>query len=464
MVDICGRSRGTGPPRHELLECFCCRSDFPEPGFFDMRFLFLGTPVSSSNRGVLALGSSLVGLARQADPAAEIGLLIGHHRNESIPYRVGESIIQVPVLPCRLSPRSRLRDHLVWIALVAVIYRLAPFGWGRPKIARLAPWVEALHRADFVGDIRGGDSFSDIYGFRRFFYGFTLAAIVLLVKGRIAQMPQTYGPYAGRTARAMARFLLLRSSVIYARDRASREVALGLVGDRKEVLLSPDVAFSLSPILPRNLRLEPLLPNATREGVIGININGLMYSGGYTRKNMFGLKLLYPIFLPRLIAALLESSASEIWLIPHTFAKTGSPESDPEASRLVRAALPINLQARVRMAVGDYDQHEIKAVIGKCDFFVGSRMHACIAALSQGIPCVGVAYSMKFAGVFESVGMEEWIVDGRDTEEDAAIARIVNLYGRRDEVRTSLRLRADAARSQLKEVFASLLSPSANDA
>ena len=47
-----------------------------------------------------------------------------------------------------------------------------------------------------------------------------------------------------------------------------------------------------------------------------------------------------------------------------------------------------------------------KAVIGQCDFFIGSRMHACIAALSQGVPCVGVAYSMKFAGVFDTVGME----------------------------------------------------------
>ena len=61
----------------------------------------------------------------------------------------------------------------------------------------------------------------------------------------------------------------------------------------------------------------------------------------------------------------------------------------------------------------EYDQHEIKGVIGMCDFFVGSRMHACIGALSQGIPCVGVAYSMKFRGVFESVGVADWVVDSR---------------------------------------------------
>jgi polysaccharide pyruvyl transferase WcaK-like protein len=237
-----------------------------------------------------------------------------------------------------------------------------------------------------------------------------------------------------------------------------------VVANRREVRLSPDVAFSLRPIPPREIHLDPALDQAATDEIIGINVNGLMYNGGYNRKNMFGLKLDYPAFLPRLIVSLLEQSATEIWLIPHTFAKPGSPESDPEASRLVRAALPAHLQARVRVVVGDYDQHEIKAVIGKCDFFVGSRMHACIAALSQGIPCVGAAYSMKFRGVFESVGMEEWIVDGRDTEGDAAIRKIMDLYAKRNEVRVGLRLRADAARTQLKEVFASLLSRSATHA
>lgn len=422
-----------------------------------MRVLFLGISVSSSNRGVLALGSSLVGLTRQSAPTAEIGLLIGHHRAEVVTFRVGATQLQVPVIPCRLSPRSSLKDHLLWIMLAAVLYRLMPSSSLRRRIARLAPWVEAISNADFVGDIRGGDSFSDIYGLRRFLHGFFLQAVVLLVRGDIAQMPQTYGPYKSGIARSLARFLLLRSGTIIARDRASLRVAQDLVGSRKKILLSPDVAFSLQPIPPREIHLDPPRPAGNPDQIIGINVNGLMFNGGYNRKNMFGLKLDYGAFLPKLILALLSRHAGEIWLIPHTFAIPGSPESDPEACRLVRQALPPEAQSRVSIVTGDYDQHEIKAVIGRCSFLIGSRMHACIAALSQGIPCVGVAYSMKFRGVFESVGMQDWIVDGRDYETDQAIERILILFEQKSSARAELAQRADLARIELKQMFDGLV-------
>ncbi len=38
---------------------------------------------------------------------------------------------------------------------------------------------------------------------------------------------------------------------------------------------------------------------------VGININRLMYNGGYVRNNMFGLKLDYPSFLKELVDRLL---------------------------------------------------------------------------------------------------------------------------------------------------------------
>ncbi|RXK52919.1 polysaccharide pyruvyl transferase family protein [Oleiharenicola lentus] len=424
---------------------------------FIMRVLFLGIAVSSSNRGVLALGSSLIGLTRQSVPTAEIGLLIGHNRTEVVPFRVGETQLLVPVIPCRLSPRSSPKDHLLWIMLVALAYRLTPSAALRRRLAGLAPWVEAISRADMVGDIRGGDSFSDIYGLSRFLHGFFLQAVVLLVRGDIAQMPQTYGPYKSGLARALARFLLLRSGTIIARDLASRQVAQTLVGTRKKILLSPDVAFSLQPIPPQAIHLDPPQAEGGAGKIIGINVNGLMFNGGYNRKNMFGLKLDYQALLPELIRTLLDRHPGEIWLIPHTFALPGSPESDPEASRLVRESLPPEAQARVRIVTGDYDQHEIKAVIGKCSFLIGSRMHACIAALSQGIPCVGVAYSMKFRGVFESVGMQDWIVDGRDHTHGDAINRILALHQQCDVVREDLNRRANETRIELRRVFDELL-------
>ena len=418
----------------------------------------MGTSVTSGNRGVLALGVSLVNLCCEAAQDAEVVLLLSHSEHRPISFKVDGEERAIPIVPCRLSPRSRPQDHLFWIVAMSLLYRLLPIASVRRLIADSTPWIRAVSLAEVVGDVRGGDSFSDIYGMGRFLLGFFMAWSVILVRGDMVQFPQTYGPFKKPLARWLARFLLIRSSAVIARDKRSQRVAQDLLGEHYEVLLSPDVAFSLAVAQPENILLEPVPDSLRTGGVIGLNVNGLMYHGGYTRDNMFGLQLSYPDFLADLVTALLHEHAVEIWLVPHTFAPAGDVESDQDASRKLREALPPVLQSRVRIVAAEYDQHEIKGVIGRCDFCVGSRMHACIAALSQGVPCVGVAYSMKFEGVFESVGMGEWVVDGRTMQNAAAVARIVDLYRTRNDVREGLAQRADEARATLRKVFKNMFT------
>lgn len=419
----------------------------------------MGTPVTCGNRGVLALGVSLVNLNWNASHGGDISLLLGNKDNMPVSLRVGGERRLIPVVNYRMSPRSRPREHFAWILLASVFYRLFPFKAVQKFLARSTPWIHAVASADLVGDIRGGDSFSDIYGMKRFLHSFLVIWSVLLVRGTIVQFPQTYGPYKSPLARCLARYLLKRSNVIIARDEQSRKVAQDLVGAGNRVLLSPDVAFSLEAVQPKQIETIPPMLNGIPKGVVGLNVNGLMYNGGYTRNNMFGLELDYVKFLSELCIALLQVNSGELWLIPHTYAPMGSVESDNECSEKLRDSLPQDFRGRVRIVTGDYDQHEIKWIIGQCEFFIGSRMHACIAALSQGVPCVGVAYSMKFGGVFDSVGMGEWVVDARSVNNAEAASRITSLYRQRNEVRQALRKRANEARVKLEDVFRDLLKP-----
>ena len=417
----------------------------------------MGTPVSSGNRGILALGASLVSLCSEAAEGSAIFLLLEHRNNQSVSFRVRKKLELIPVVNGRISPRARLCDHFGWILAMSILYRLVPWRRFRAGIENSTPWIGAVAQAGMVGDVRGGDSFSDIYGMERFLMGFVAAWSVILVKGSIVQFPQTYGPFKRPIARIMARFLLRRSSVIIARDKQSLQVAQNLVGPEKVVILSPDVAFSLESVRPKQIELSPPLIGPVPASVIGLNVNGLMYNGGYTRNNMFGLRLDYTRFLQDVIPALLNENSGELWLIPHTYAPLGKVESDNDASTKVRDALPAALRDRVRVVSAEYDQHELKGIIGECDFFVGSRMHACIAALSQGVPCVGVAYSMKFAGVFDSVGMQGWVVDARDATTDQAVAQVVSLFRQRNAVRSDLSKRSAWAGKQLQTVFRNLV-------
>jgi polysaccharide pyruvyl transferase WcaK-like protein len=429
-----------------------------------MKICLLGISAASRNQGVQALGASLVNLCGGLADEVDAMLLTGHPKKDTVSFRTAKGPVVVQVVNFRLSPRSCLKEHLAWIVVMSVAYRCLPLSPVRRRIASSIPWIGALESCDLAGDVMGGDSFSDIYGMQRFIIGFLPAWTVLLVRGTMVQLPQTYGPYKSPLARWLARYLLRRSRVIVARDKVSQRIAQDLVGAPMEVRLSPDVAFSLVAVHPGVLSVDPALDGSPSGSVIGLNVNGLMYRGGYTRNNMFGLRMDYPGFLRDLVTGLLDEHDGELWLIPHTYAAAGDVESDSEASRELRESLPQSLQPRVRIVDGEYDQHEVKGVIGTCDFFIGSRMHSCIAALSQGVPCVGVAYSMKFRGVFESVGMEDWVVDARELDADQAVARVMELYRTRDGIRDELAANADAARVRLKEVFAGILNTAAGNA
>jgi colanic acid/amylovoran biosynthesis protein len=417
----------------------------------------MGASLGTGNRGVSALGASLVKLLSEANPCGEIGMMIGSRRSEAFKIAVNGIERSVPIVAYRLSLKAPLRQHLAWIALLACFYRFLPIGRLRRRIIKSSPWIKALAEADLVGDIRGGDSFSDIYGA----YGFIVASLPVMtaiwVRGSVVMFPQTYGPFRSKSARLVARYILRHSSLILSRDADGISVAEQLAGPRVKAFLCPDVAFALDASAPLNEGIEPPWP-ASRPGcIIGLNVNGLMYNGGYSRKNMFGLELDYRDFLKRIIVALVALPSTAILIIPHTFAPLGNVESDPEASRKVIQELPIASRHLVHLMTMEHDQYEIKAIIGKCDFFIGSRMHSCIAALSQGLPTVGVAYSKKFKGVFETVGVGDWVVDARDAALEASVNLIVERVKSRETMRTSISGKQRQAQAILRDSFAHLI-------
>lgn len=423
----------------------------------------MGASLGTGNRGVSALGASLVKLVRLTCPEISVVMLIGRRTSEAFDLKVDGQRLQVGVLNYRMSFRARFGEHLfVWSAL-AGLYRALPVASWRSFLRRRYPLIRACAGKDLLGNICGGDSFSDIYGLKNFLLSWLEMVSVVLVRRQIVLFPQTYGPYRTRTAKAAARFILRHASHILSRDRESLETVRSLIGDCPRARFCPDVAFMLEAVVPSLLEIAPPMPVPHPRCLVGINVNGLMFNGGYTRANMFGLKLDYRRFLEQLVTSLLGNLDTHVLLIPHTFATPGRVESDPEACRKVMTSVAPQLAPRVHIVTAEYDQSEIKGVIGLCDFFIGSRMHACIAALSQGIPAVGVAYSKKFAGVFETVGAADWVVDGRTMNNDEALAKTLDLFQRREEIRPELKRLVKEAQEQLRAVFVDLLRPLARD-
>ena len=168
---------------------------------------------------------------------------------------------------------------------------------------------------------------------------------------------------------------------------------------------------------------------------------------------MFGIKADYNRLVQSLIDFFVRECGAHVIIVPHVYGTDESGESDTIASRKVFDHAAYDVKSHLHLIEEKYDQHEIKAIIGRCNFFVGSRMHACIAALSQCIPAVGLAYSNKFHGVFESVGAEKLAIDIRKWDETTVLGAVKNAYISRREYREKLEGTIPAVREVALGIF-----------
>ena len=405
-----------------------------------------GASLDGGNLGVRALAVSVIGLLNRACAEVDLAFHYGHAQGGLRSLVSRGRRVDVKVYNCRMSPRSAAAEHILLILALAALYRIGIRG-----PARRNAWLRSLLAADVVADIRGGDSFSDIYGLGRFLTG-SLPLLTVAVLGRPYHMlPQTYGPFRLTVSRWLAATLLRNAATILTRDRNCLPTVQQLSG--RSALYCPDVAFTLEALRPRHLEFSPdgfsLDTNAL---TIGINISGLLYMGGYTGRNMFGLRSEYRVLMDGLVERLLASTTARILIVPHV-----SGEQEREACASLLQSASARHPGRVFMLSAPLDERETKWVIGRMDFFVGARMHACIAALSQGVPAVGLAYSDKFLGVFESAGVGSVVIDLRKMEQSEVIDKTLSAFERRAALQERLLSRIAGIQDEVEQAFRGLL-------
>lgn len=275
-----------------------------------------------------------------------------------------------------------------------------------------------LAACDLVLDIGEGDSFSDIYGWKRLFYLIVTKVRASSGRRRLIMSPQTIGPFKHPVTAWLGDIAMNRADVVFSRDALSTRYLYSrrIASPFHEAV---DVAFAL----PFEARARE-----TDKVQVGINVSGLLWAGGYTGANQFGLKLDYRATVLALVDHFLARPGVDVVLVPHVVTAERQEEDDLHAAREIAALRPSVLVA------GPFDSPmAAKSYISGLDFFTGARMHACIAAFSSGVPCVPMAYSRKFTGLFNT--LEYGHVADCTAEDQAAVVRRIQVgFDARDEL------------------------------
>lgn len=400
----------------------------------------LGATYNTDNYGVRVLLSSTIQALAVGNPHLTLRVL--DYQREGVVWNewtpVGDRSLELVNL--RFSWKLHLPNNVFRLLALAVAARLVLPARLRNQLLGRNPWLRRILEAKANLSLAGGDSFSDIYGLSRLLYVALPQVLVLLLGRPLVQLPQTYGPFRSRLARLIARYLLRNSQVVCSRDRAGVATVRALLdGHGPPVEVVPDVGFLMQPDHVRPDVLLKLEMARHRGPLIGLNVSKLLFMGGYLGNNMFLLREDYPLLVRRLIKFLIQEMKGAVLLVPHVCGGPGSEESEVALNSQLFSELATHYQEKVVVLDERFSHRELKTIIGKCDLFIGARMHACIAAVSQCVPTIALAYSDKFAGVMEFAGDRVRVVDLRRTDAEELFAAVQKGLLELDQARADLK-------------------------
>jgi polysaccharide pyruvyl transferase WcaK-like protein len=289
--------------------------------------------------------------------------------------------------------------------------------------------VRILRDCEVLVDV-GGITFSDG---REIYLPFNVLCIwpAMLMGVPVVKFAQAMGPFKHRLNRWLARRLLPRCAHIFARGEETLRF-LDEIGISRNVTLSPDVAFAFDDDCRLRTEEEPLEETLGGEGrLVGICPSSVVYQ----ECQKAGID--YPGLLAGFIAGLLEKGWRVV-LIPNAIRK--------RSDRLKNNDVPViemiagRLGERVGLAVfaRDVDAMTIKRIIARCDFFIASRFHALIAALTQGVPTLVCGWGHKYFEVLDRFRLREHAFDYKQLTPELLEGKFDRLIEQGDEIRSKI--------------------------
>ena len=261
----------------------------------------------------------------------------------------------------------------------------------------------------------------------RTFFLSALSGILAKKAGvRTFLFPQSIGPINKAVDLWVIKHLCRVLDRIFVRDRTS-ELFLSRRGlGTEKTFFVPDIVNAMPLLLPH------FYDASIKKTGLGISVVDYSFASSFDS-----------IALNHYLSVLSNSAA-------HYFAQTGEPirlfvqvsipnvDDDLPIAKLLyqlirQRGIPVDI-----FPVGSPLEKYIHAVQG-CRFFIGSRMHACIFALSSAVPTIGLAYQPKFFGLFEQYEIRRYVYPIQAVSTAWLCSALDSMISGEHEIRTFLR-------------------------
>lgn len=283
-------------------------------------------------------------------------------------------------------------------------------------------------RNDFCILSGGGYFYSSnsLFPSRTFFLSAMSGILAKKAGVRTFLFPQSIGPINKAVDLWVFKQLCRHLDRIFVRDRKS-ELFLSRRGlGSGKTFLVPDIVNAMPLLLPH------FYDASIKKTGLGISVVDYSFASSFDS-----------IALNHYLSVLSNSAA-------HYFSQTGEPirlfvqvsipnvDDDLPIAKLLyqlirQRGIPVDI-----FPVDSPLEKYIHAVQG-CRFFIGSRMHACIFALSSAVPTIGLAYQPKFFGLFEQYEIRRYVYPIQAVSTAWLCRALDSMISGEHEIRTFLR-------------------------
>lgn len=381
-------------------------------------FFITGASLSHTNRGINAFTRGTIQYIHNKLPNARINIFDNGITSKN--FRLDK----INSFPLNI-------NSLTSLCVNSFLWKIFPFL--REFIEERAELIKEIRNSNRIICLNGGDSFSDIYGLKRISYLSAINIFALLLDKKYVFFPQTIGPFNARLSKRIAGFILKKAEHVYVREEYSEQIARKIL-PRDKVTLTVDMAFLMN---PDKKKIKKFIKS---ENIIGINISGLLYSNSWYRKLLKNQENRYRKLIRELITYFVKEKKLNVMLIPHDYKfKEIDGGGDDLACKAVYKDFKDKYPSRISMVNEELNEKQIKGVISACDFFIGSRMHACIAAISTKVPTCPIAYSHKFKGIMKTINLESAVCNLKNQSNKEIINQIKKMYKERKKIKNKLK-------------------------
>lgn len=209
---------------------------------------------------------------------------------------------------------------------------------------------------------------------------------------KVILMPQAFGPFESPGMKRLVESIVRNSSLVMARDNTSATYLREAVGESWPITKYPDFTMLLEGILPAGMEEKQkgvcIVPNARMRDKVDA-----------------GAAESYLPFLIR-IAKILEAEKASPFLLVHE-----GLADRVLAEEVVGAVEGLQITT-------ESDPLKIKGILGASTAVIGSRFHALVNALSQGVPAMATSWSHKYSELLEDYGFHDGLLDVRASDSE----------------------------------------------